>query len=496
MKKIILLGIDGADWSIINPLLENGTFSTFNEIIQQGFSSVLRSCIPPFSLPAWTSIFTGTNPGKHGITDIIMRERGGFKIANSSYRMVPPIWNLLSNNGFRSIIVNEPTTYPPDRFNGIMTTGMMTPYESNNFAYPLSINKELNEVTKKYWTDIPNKYYSLIEKNKGRAFNLLNKFARKTINAGIYLGQNYDWDFLAIIITSTDRLQHFYFNDPEYIKKHYQVIDKKINEVLNLVTSENAELVIVSDHGFRSVNFNFNINTFLNRLSLGKKTYLPNPLGLLNPKIRSKIKMKSSHILSYLNISTSEFKTNKRLAFAHTSSGIYISKALDAGFKRKIINSLINNLSKIKGPDGKSPVNKLFKSEEILHGSYVYRAPEIMVRCNEGYQLSSDPFSLKLFESPFYRGANATGTHREEGILIAYGSDIKKISSKNQAYCWDITPTLLHMFGLSIPSYMDGRVLKELFEETSELSNRPIIHSEISEREKVKAKLKKIKFKV
>ena len=101
-KKVVLLGIDGADWRLLKPMLNEGTLKTFSEIIQHGSFGVLKSTVPPLSIPAWTSIFTGVNPGKHGLTGVILREDDSFKIRATSYRMVNPIWLYLDKKGFKS----------------------------------------------------------------------------------------------------------------------------------------------------------------------------------------------------------------------------------------------------------------------------------------------------------------------------------------------------------------------------------------------------------
>lgn len=495
MEKVILLGIDGADWRLINPMLSEGILSTFGELIQHGFSGVLKSTIPPLSLPAWTSIFTGVNPGKHGLIDVIIRENNSFKISTSKYRMIDPIWCNLSRKNLRSIIVNDPTTFPPDKFNGIMVSGMMAP-PTRNFTYPSTIIKELDKTTGGYWNELPSKFYKLIERNKEKAFNLLQQFAVKTINAGIYLAQNYDWNFLAIIVTSTDRLQHFYLKNLKYIKKHYQLIDKLINKVVNLTLSENAQLIITSDHGFQTHKYYFNINALLKHLDLQKRSAFYYLLSQLNPKIRSTLKDLISRTYNKLNkkILLAE---PRDIAFAKTSSGVYFSNTINVKIKTRLISLLIDILRSIKGPDGVSPVKKIFRNEEILWGPYIHRAPEIIFLCNEGYSVSSDPFTLNLFEPPFYRGALQTGSHRLEGIFIAYGSYIRKKSycPRNKIFTWDIMPTVLHILGLPIPHYVDGQVRKEIFKANTRPAKQAIVFTGLTERERIILRVKGIKKK-
>jgi len=348
-----------------------------------------------------------------------------------------------------------------------MISGLMTPSQSNNFAFPPTIIPELKRATGGYWCEVPDKYYKLIGKDKEKAFNLLNQFATKTFKAGIYLAQNYEWSFLVIILTSTDRLQHFYLNYPEYVKKHYQFIDKMLDNLLNLALSEDAQLIIVSDHGFKPVKYHFNVNALLNCLGFQKRELLHKLFGGLNPKFRSQFKGLASRIGLLAKKRLNE--GGRDTAFAKTASGIHFSSALRDIEKKMLTKILIDNLSKVKGPDGKPPIKEVLKREEVLWGSYVDRAPEIILFGNEEYEVSSDPFTLKIFEPPFYKSAHLTGSHRLKGIFLAYGSSIRKHCTKKEyIFTWDVAPTLLHMLGLHIPDYMDGKVLKEIFKESSE----------------------------
>jgi predicted AlkP superfamily pyrophosphatase or phosphodiesterase len=86
--RIILVGLDGCDFRILQPLLEDGHLPTFSELIENGCNGALISTLSSNTLPAWTSIFTGVNPGKHGITGTVIKEGNDFKIANSSQKIL------------------------------------------------------------------------------------------------------------------------------------------------------------------------------------------------------------------------------------------------------------------------------------------------------------------------------------------------------------------------------------------------------------------------
>jgi len=73
------------------------------------------------------------------------------------------------------------------------------------------------------------------------------------------------------------------------------------------------------------------------------------------------------------------------------------------------------------------------------------------------------------------------------GIFFISGPGIKN------AKIIDVAPTILHLFNISIPDNIDGRVLTECFEEDSKLAKREIVFQDIEKIEKLKDKIKRLK---
>lgn len=504
--KTILIGLDGCDFRILEPLVEDGYLPTFSELLENGCYGTLISTLPPNTLPAWTSIFTGVNPGKHGITDFTIRESGEFKIVNSSYRMVDTIWAILNRSGLKQIVVNEPVTYPPERINGIMLTGFSTPFQNKNFAYPSTIKDEIDKICHGYETDLPFGFEKKIATDKAKGFELINKFANKIFKTTKYLGTNYDWHLLSIIFTSTDRLQHFYFSDSQYISAHYKLLDGFIKEIINL--EPNANVLIVSDHGFGPLKKCFYINTWLRDQNFavenqGGLNTLLSRIGLTYEKMvafSTKIKLyKPLAKITPMSIKRSIPLSTIDENIDFSKSAIF-SPGLNSGL---FINKRVNNqqISILKGKlssliiQGERPIERVYMQSEAMWGPYTYRAADIFPIPKYGYEISQRLMPSYL-STPSAFSDIRTGTHRPQGIFIAYGPDISKGLKLNKPlFTWDITPTILHLFNLPIPNYMDGHVLKEIFKRESKLAQSPAHYQPvtISEEDKIKKALKKIK---
>ena len=127
-RKVMVIGLDGATWDLLEPWARNNKLPALKELMEKGCYGPLESTIPHVTPPAWTSMTTGKNPAKHGVFDFIgiKRKKDGWNLSlyTSRSKRSREIWDYL--NG-KSIVVNVPLTYPPREINGIMVTGMYTP---------------------------------------------------------------------------------------------------------------------------------------------------------------------------------------------------------------------------------------------------------------------------------------------------------------------------------------------------------------------------------
>ena len=505
--KIILIGIDGCDFHILKPFIEDGYLPTFAEILNEGCHAPLISTLPFNTLPAWTSIFTGVNPGKHGITGFTIRENGQYKLANSKYRMVDSLWIILHRYGVKQIIVNEPVTYPPEKINGIMLTGFSTPLQNKNFAHPSFIIDEINRICNNYEPELPFGFERVIAKDKDKGFRLISRFAEKTFKAAKYLAENYSWNMLSVIFTSTDRLQHFYFHDIKYIRDHYQYLDGFIKEIISIESESNV--IIVSDHGFGPLSKSFYINAWLKDQNLitEEQSFLSalfSYLGLTYEKLVSGLtkiglykflsKITPMSIKRSIPQSTCEglLDFDKSLVFSPSlNDGLFIN---DHNFGSKRISSLIEKLSSLT-INGEKPIERVYLRRDVIWGPYAYRAADIYLVPRYGYEVSHRLVPSYL-SAPSDFGDIRTGTHRPVGIFMAYGPDISKGTKlKEPLFTWDVAPIILHTLNLPIPSYMDGCVRTEVFKRGSEPVARLTKYKRFAERERVRMRLERLRRK-
>ena len=143
MKKVIVIGLDGFEPKIVEPMIRDGELPNLARLSKQGGFSRVRTTYPAQTPVAWSTFATGTNPGAHGIFDFIRRDPKTYlpDLSMNRYeqknaflppkavnlRRGTPFWELLSAAGLPSTIVRFPCTYPPDNIRGRMLAGMGVP---------------------------------------------------------------------------------------------------------------------------------------------------------------------------------------------------------------------------------------------------------------------------------------------------------------------------------------------------------------------------------
>jgi hypothetical protein len=118
-SKLLVIGIDGACWGHIDPLLESGRLPHLQELLERGRGGVLRceeGCVSPI---AWTTIFTGRPPADHGITE--------WDLSLSTNRRVKALWSILDDLGRTSYVSHVPSTYPAEKVRGGVVAGFPLP---------------------------------------------------------------------------------------------------------------------------------------------------------------------------------------------------------------------------------------------------------------------------------------------------------------------------------------------------------------------------------
>jgi len=503
-NKVLLIGLDGVPWDVLNPLVKEGIMPNVKKIISEGASGELESIMPPVTGPSWLAMATGLNPGKTGVFDFIKFDKNSFNLfpmTSDDYRG-RAFWDIASNDSKRVFVLNFPMLYPPYRINGAMISGLGAE-DVDNISYPRNYLQDIVSTLDDYMVKVP---YNLSKytNNEDLFFNdierLLSQY-KKILSKVLCLEK---FDLLTFIFQATDLVMHYTWKywDKDYfaykedyrlqgmIRNFWREIDGTIGYIYDYASSNNANLFLVSDHGFGGQDEIFRINSWLAekgflRLRIKKVVLekIRRKIGNIFKKI-DKISGKDSYTKAKVKAGRKrsdffhQFDLEKSHAVAgmhsDVTAGIYI---VDKDNREKIKNDI---LCEIKKEESKSNIKAgVILPNEIYSGELIKEAPDILFYINE-FRCSMNPTSMsrKYYEVKKNFYPNKSGTHRLGGILIAWGSKIRKGVALKYAKILDICPTVLYLMGLKIPSNVDGVALKGMFTDEF-LSKNEVRYAEV-----------------
>jgi predicted AlkP superfamily phosphohydrolase/phosphomutase len=126
-NRVCVIGLDGVPYGLLLDLAKRGIMSTVGRIVDAGRLHKMKASLPEISAVSWTNFMTGTNPGTHGIFGFTDLKPKSYDLRFPNYNdlKVPTIWDKLGQQGRRSVIINQPSTYPAKPLNGVMISGFV-----------------------------------------------------------------------------------------------------------------------------------------------------------------------------------------------------------------------------------------------------------------------------------------------------------------------------------------------------------------------------------
>lgn len=487
MSKVIVLGLDGADLDVI--LKAKDELPSLYHLIKKSSYGYFKSTVPPITVPAWISMFTGKNPAKIGTLSFrkIVKTENGYTsiIAKPTWRG-EMLWDYLSLYGYKVAVINVPGTYPAWKVNGIMISGFPSPKIS---TYPPNLMDKLpkNCVDAEEVTSVSKKL-ELMKKQTERLVDLILFLAEKK------------FDLIVCVLRIVDVFLHHVSSLDELVEA-YKCIDENINKIVNLIGKSCDYLFIVSDHGSQNVRLKFYPNVWLNKKNylhfkkeLTKKQkimyMLANFLASKGLKriVWSTFYYLQKHGLKSIRTSIAAEDTIDNIDWSKTAAFAFGLSGIDC-FELWIVdkdkeNEILNKIKSITDDTGKRIVKNIFRVDE-LYNFCPENFPNYIVQLNDGYSCV------------FGQGSNcitsATGfIHRRDGIFLAYGTDIKGSNFIGHVDITDLTPTILYLFNIPLSEDIDGKAIMEIFKDDLGRLNSKIKYE--SERDKIRRRIYKAKI--
>jgi predicted AlkP superfamily phosphohydrolase/phosphomutase len=519
--KMLVLGLDGATWDILDPLISEGLLPNLGRLREEGASGTLDSVFPPLSPVAWTAVMTGKNSGKHGIFEFLETSDDPLKVRVNSSRSIRAdlIWEIAARHGKRTVAGGVPMSYPPRPgrdFPGFFLGDFLSPEHAPDFASDSALFAELERVVGPYrpWSTAVHD-----GGNEAAVLDDLTAFLDQHLRTIAFLMRRCSWDLLMFDVMATDRIGHELWHvwdlshpaargrEAELaalrprLLEFWKTVDRGVGAIAESLPSD-ASLLIMSDHGFGPIEKYVNFNVWLLEqgfIRLQDSFYvkqkhwfyrrgvtpegiyhLMTRLGLASHRV-SRFRGKQSGPLDRLGesmlLSRRHIDWPRTRAYAQGNFGqIFVNRkgrqaggCVEPADVPAVRRDLKAALLELADPEtGQRLVERVHEGEELYQGPYAHLAPDLTVVLKDWrYRtIGLHDFTTNRVVSKAF---GPTGDHRMEGILIASGPAFRPGAVPSGADLLDIAPTVLHLMGVPVPDDMDGRVLHELLDPSADV---------------------------
>ncbi|MGB2987364.1 MAG: alkaline phosphatase family protein [Phycisphaerae bacterium] len=462
IEKVAVIGLDCAEPSLVFDRWVDH-LPNIRRLMGAGTYGNLTSSIPPITVPAWSCMAAGKDPGTLGIYGFRNRADHSYEklsIATSLAVKEPRIWDILGTHGKQSIVVGFPGTFPITRpINGHMITCFLTPDTTDpkiTWTHPPLLKHEINKLVGEYLVDV--KGFRTDDKNW--LLEQIYVMAGRCFKAARYLLNNKPWDLFWMVDMGVDRIHHGFwsFMDKSHhryepgnefenaIFEYYKYVDDQIGKLLDCMDLDKTAVWIVSDHGCKGMVGGCMFNQWLINEGYLHFTKPVSPQQKFNVKDVDWSKTTAWGEGGYygrlfINVQGREPEGQ-------------IKRADYESFR----DELIGKIEAIEDHEGKLMGNKCYKPEEIYEK--VNRvAPDLVVifgdlRWRSVGLVGSD--SIHTFE-------NDTGpddaNHAQEGMYLFSHPSLPPRGRVDSPTLYDVAPTILTQFSLPVPADMKGKPL-------------------------------------
>lgn len=521
MNRILIIGLDGASYHLVKQWRDD--LPNLRRLMDAGTSGILKSILPPRSIPAWYCFATGMNPAKLGVFGFSQRRPGtyDYTFANFSFCHAPAFWEWANRHGIRTGVVHVPGTFPPRPVDGFLLSGWPAPTNRGSLTYtePAALSRQIDHTLGENFEFVSPK--AIERDNDAEMLRERRRILQMHGDVAEHLLSTRDWQIGMVVFSPLDRASHQFWrhmdtNHPRHepalatqfgtaLKQVYKDSDAQLGRLLD-VLGEDDSVFVVSDHGFGPIYRNFYVNEWLERKGylvleddkrVGDVDWATELIGRLSAPLftlnetsplfrRLAAPFKKRLFSNFIRDSYVHTKEQGRVRINHLpidwprtraycpdESSLYLNlrgrdpegTVAPGAEAEHLLAEISAGLRAITDPVSGAPLDiDIYRKEDIYSGPYLADAPEMTIVV-DGFETAvmAELGSGNLFEDDIAW----SGTHNLDGLFVAQGPAIRA-GTRLDAGLMDIAPTVLHYYGLPIPSEADGTVLRELFEAGSD----------------------------
>ena len=459
-KKVLVIGLDAAPPELVFEAFYDD-LPNLRHLMENGIYARMTSTHPPITIPAWMVMVTGKNMGKLGLYGFRHRKPGTYNdiwIAHSLAVKEKTVWDILSEHKRQVIVIGVPPTYPPKPVNGYLISCFLTPTTEKDYTYPKELKREIQEQVGEYLIDL-----EFRTEQKDRLLKQLYEMTEKRFRVIEHLMTHKPWDFFIFVEIGVDRIQHAFwkFFDKQHhlyqpgnkyenaIKKYYQFIDERIGKLLKLRDNDTV-IVVVSDHGAKRMKGAFCINEWLIR-----KGYL-----ILKKKPEKVVSLEEAEV---------DWSKTKAWGWGGYHARVFFNVkgrepqgVIEPENYESFRKQLIEEIKTIKGPNSEQWDTKVYTPEELYpkgKGDY----PDLTVYFDDLSWRSAGTIGHNALYLPENDRGPDDAVHSHHGVFILHDPNKKFGKRIPDVSILDVAPTILKIMDISIPSDIEGQIIKEVF---------------------------------
>ena len=505
MVKTLIIGIDGATFRFIKPLLKEGKLPQLEKLINRGSWGICRSTIPPVTAAAWTTFLLSQNPGQHGAFGFVKQELKDYGQSSSGEFLSSQVLAgrtfldyINQKTGQPVALITVPMTYPPWKIKkGVIISGYPCPDSEENFIFASPSFK----VQPPQALHFSAAYYDSVSLAELRADEFQMIKARAAV--ALDLLQQSDFAALMIVFGATDRMQHEFlrFHEQGYpateeerrlfrgaIEETYQRVDEAIGSLLQY-TNEETNIIVLSDHGGQpKPRTYFNIQTWLEKEGYLQSRRSSNTLynllksGLrssrllrrLKQKLFQQQKIKKGLVNWQKNLAAARFQWSQSRAYFRRlefpAGGIVINLAGRQGQGRvsaseypQLRRELKAKLKALRTPKGEKLFPAVYEREEIYQGPATAEAPDLIFLIHPDYLPNEEKQEQIFSPVPASELRKISGLHSMEGIFITAGPAFRQ-GVETELNLIDLAPHILAALNLPLPRHYEGKIKPEILQ--------------------------------
>ncbi len=459
-RRVAVIGLDCADPRLVFDRWADD-LPNLRELMSRGTWGPLRSVDPPITVPAWSCMMTGHDPGELGIYGFRNRTDHGYDslgTADSSSVHLDRVWDVLGRAGKHVVVVGVPQTSPPVPVNGELVSCFLTADPRRvPYTHPPDLRNEVEALVGSYRVDVQN----FRSDDRDRILAEIYAMTEQRFRLCRHLLDTRPWDFFMMVEIGLDRMHHAfwrYFDEahPRYepghrfsdaIRGYYAYLDEEIGETMRRFDDDTA-VFVVSDHGARPMEGAICVNEWLVQegyLVLEEPPDGPTPFR--------------------------EARVDWSRTRAWGEGGYYCRLCLNVAGREPqgivsaleyepLRDELASRLEALPGPDGQSIGTRAFRPSELWREQRGI-PPDLVVYFGDlGWRSNGS-----LGHGRHWTFDNDTGpddaNHDRDGMCLIAGPGVPA-QHRDDLTIYDIAPTILALAGLPVTEGMRGHVRAEL----------------------------------